>query len=44
MFAHTDTAAGYTDHLHSTVAEGITHLKLSDTLQATERSLQHGND
>ena len=39
-----DTAAGYTDQLHPTVAEGISHLKLSDTLQATERSLQRGNN
>ena len=39
-----DTAAWYTDQLHSTLAEGISHLKLSETLQASERSLQHGNN
>ena len=44
MFAHTDTAAGYTDQLHPTVADGISHFKLPDTLQAIERSLQHGNN
>ena len=43
MFAHTDTAAGYTDQLHPTVADGIPHLKLSDTLQAAETSPQNGN-
>ena len=37
----TDTAAGHTDHLHSTLAEGISNLKLSETLQTSE---QHGNN
>ena len=40
----TDTAAGCTDQFQSTVAEGISHLKLSGTLQATETSPQNGNN
>ena len=40
----TNIAAEYTAQVPSTVAEGISHLKLSDKPTETRQSLQNGNN